>query len=186
MRVSKLCFLNFAGNDGPLILFEEKFSCLRKYPCLEPSGFVQQDGFTSKISASKIRTFCYTSPHYTVNFTHTKQFYTVHAHIKPCNGSTQEVKVGRKSRICHRKWFANWPMDQPPWNYQEESTIMDSFPVPDCPVRSLGMNISFTSFLVVPTFSLVWELWSEAMLYPGEKYYVALAKISFLYSWNSR
>lgn len=71
IRVSKLYFLNFAGNDGPLHLFEDEVSYLKKQPCLEFSGFVQQDDFTGEISVSMIRTFCYTGPPHTVRFTHT-------------------------------------------------------------------------------------------------------------------
>lgn len=77
-------------------------------------------------------------------------------------------------------------MDQPPWNYQGESTIMDSVPVPDCPARSLGMKTSFLSSLGVLTFILTWEPWSGAMHHPEEVHLAALAGIAFPDSWNSR
>lgn len=169
MRISKLCFLNFVGIDGPLILFEEKFSQLNKYPGLEHNGFVQQDGFTSEISASMIRTFYYTSPHYTVNFTHTKQFYTVCASIKSGNDSTQEIKAMSQEvipKLAHGTLELLCPFPRlfsgKPWN-------------------EYRFYISLSGF----TFSLVWELWSQAMLHSGESQSAALLSISFLYSWNS-
>lgn len=77
-------------------------------------------------------------------------------------------------------------MDQPPWNYQGESTIMNSVPVPDCPARSLGMKTSFLSSLGILTLILTWEPWTGPMLHPEEVHLAALAGIAFPDSWNSR